>query len=529
MFYSHSIFLCRLLGLAILLSTTFALKADVVTGFTLIDSDADTVLFALQDGDTLDLGILPPDLALRAETDTVGIGSVYLELIGDEDTTARIDNTSPYTVHGDGSGNYFGFRPEMTTYSLSGTPYQYGGGTGAVGTGLTINITFGVADPEPAPIDTGAYLEAGGLVVIEAETTETSGKLTFRSNLDGYTGDGYLEWKYGDYSPGIDWSGGGPHVTYEIKISTPGRYRYQYRTAAIEPNEHNDIWVRFPDNGAVAINALDTLDLTTGWFKVYQNESDNEWTWETKTVDGDAHSVYTDFDSAGTYRLQFAGRSTLFKIDRMVLYNDSVSSSAALDITNPESLREGEEPPVFVCEMPLNPTTGIVNPTKANVSWDPVAEADGYLIQGRRQGDSTWITKKSLNNFKSFNIFIPGESYEWRVAAGCLGGSDTSDFTAIQPFTMPPVLRDQISNVTNLNISSYPNPASNSLTINGIEGTESLEIRDITGRLVHTANITNSDNVTLIDVSDWIDGIYLVRLTDSDQGQIYTHKVQVQH
>lgn len=77
-------------------------------------------------------------------------------------------------------------------------------------------------------------------------------------------------------------------------------------------------------------------------------------------------------------------------------------------------------------------------------------------------------------------------------------------------------------NESNNTTIAYPNPATDVLTIETSAGEGSIELVDLTGRVVKTAVINS--NLTRIDVSDLSNGMYVYRVNGAAQG-----KVQVAH
>ena len=189
------------------------------------------------------------------------------------------------------------------------------------------------------------FIETDGLLVMEVESMAPVDDWSLRDIVSGYTGTGYYEWKHGNNAQSIDASGSGV-LTYAFTISKTGRYRFRFRSAAPDVTEHNDVWVRFRNHEVVAIrNSSEFTINQNAWFKVYQNNSNDNWSWNASTKDNDPHSIFIDVDTPGTYQLQLSGRSTLFKMDRLVLYHADVNQSVATDPNTPESAREGD--PVY--------------------------------------------------------------------------------------------------------------------------------------------------------------------------------------
>lgn len=313
------------------------LHAQTVDALQLINANTDAVIRPLLEGAVIDLAVDGNNLAIRG--DATGVGSLRFVLSGTESLN-RIESAAPYAVHGDASGDYNSWTPALGAYTLTTTPYSGAGASGSAGTAVVRNfsvINTGTPPPPP-PASSGAFVEIGGLVVMEAESQPVVGNWDLNTSVAGYTGDYYIEWKTGDPFTGAI-AAGTDIITYEVLINNPGRYRLQIRSAAPERTEHNDVWIRFPDNGALREKAGVFTSLGTAYVKCYQNVDNDTWTWNSSTVDNNPHNIYTDFPAPGVYRFQFSGRSTKFKIDRIVLYDASNTTTFAVSLSRPESPR----------------------------------------------------------------------------------------------------------------------------------------------------------------------------------------------
>lgn len=501
-----------------------SLNAQAVDDFLLIDAAADVSLGSLADGATIDLASVGSEISIEAVT-SGSVGSVVLQLSGTE-TNNRTESVAPYTLFGDVGTppvDYNSWTPTPGAYTLTATPYTAAGGSGTAGTVRTINFTVTGAGGPPVSAG-GEFLEIGGLVVIEAESEGVYGDWDLNTTVSGFTGSGYIEWKTGNFSTSIDGEGSDP-ITYEILIQNPGRYRFLLRSAAPNSTEHNDVWARFPDNTVFREKSgvfSAPVFGSDSWFKVYQNVSGNTFTYSTKHVDFDPHDIYMDFPTAGVYRFEFSGRSTRFKIDRFVIYNeDSVSFSTASNPATPESPRNV----VITCNPPSNLNTEVLTTTAARLTWDLVAEADGYQFEGRAVGAPNWRQKFTNSDGGVLDVFNPGQSYEWRIRSGCAG--DTSAYSPIQTFTMPTSLEGDGS----VELSSYPmfresagwnvqpNPASVLVTLQGAQAGWTAAVLDLTGRVVVQEVLTEGRQLSLSGLAD---GLYYVRLHNASgeaQGQ----------
>lgn len=216
----------------------------------------------------------------------------------------------------------------------------------------------GSAKCEPGDPDS-FFVEQSGLVVVEAESAAVSGDWLVKTSESGFTGSGYIQWDGDNHfsTPGVD------ILTYRVRIETPGIYRVIWRgriSIGTDNTEHNDAWIRIPDadyfygersdGGGVTYVYPGGIDEQTdvkqehetnwdhpsgqskgGWFKAYLNQT-GVWKWDANTSDHDAHEIFVEFLSPGTYTLEVSGRSYGFAIDRIVLYQ--VSTYTENDATN---------------------------------------------------------------------------------------------------------------------------------------------------------------------------------------------------
>ncbi len=206
--------------------------------------------------------------------------------------------------------------------------------------------------------------EKNGLAVIEIERLDISGTAwEFSTAKSGFSGDNYIEWTGSDNfnNPGAG------IISAKIKINTPGKYRFQWRSRVGEgtnPTEANDSWLKIPDaddffgesngdkvypkgSGKTPIAEGASAD---GWMKVYLNGT-TEWTWRSSTNDNDPHQVFAEFDNAGIYTIQISGRSKHHLIDRIVMYNPSVTEANATNLNQSETLAD--------CQLSTNPFDAI--------------------------------------------------------------------------------------------------------------------------------------------------------------------------
>ncbi len=194
--------------------------------------------------------------------------------------------------------------------------------------------------------DSAIYEEKDGLVAVEFESIKDHNDWIKENTTAGFLGTHYLVWKENQF---LNAPGNGL-LTYKIKISNPGAYRFIWRsriTNGTSGSEHNDSWLRFADassfygkKGESIVYPADTDQSPTpngsskdGWFKIYKSGAADQWKWQSSTSDNDAHDIFVEFDTSGIYTMEVSARSTFHALDRFVLFSENISQSDAIDET----------------------------------------------------------------------------------------------------------------------------------------------------------------------------------------------------
>ena len=157
------------------------------------------------------------------------------------------------------------------------------------------------------------FLEKNGLVVMEVESTPKVSSWVEETKWGGFTGQSYYRWNGPDY---FGQPGNAP-LSYEFEITNAGNYQFRLHNRHNHPlkDQENDCWVRV-DGGP--------------WRKVYSNKGSstiNVWNWESKFDLSPAPHVDANYTlSAGVHILEISARSKNFMIDRMHLFNSSVTN-----------------------------------------------------------------------------------------------------------------------------------------------------------------------------------------------------------
>jgi hypothetical protein len=83
---------------------------------------------------------------------------------------------------------------------------------------------------------------------------------------------------------------------------------------------------------------------------------------------------------------------------------------------------------------------------------------------------------------------------------------------------LPPVSSLSVASVTNNNsFNVYPNPVVNTLNVqNNNNGAFSVKVFDLNGRLI----VSEQQNVTTINTTDWAQGLYQVVVSQNENVQV---------
>ena len=195
-----------------------------------------------------------------------------------------------------------------------------------------------------APAAADVFIEKGGIVAIEAESTKTKlGKWIKKTDVKDYTGESHLEFT------GNKTVSGPPNspLKYKFKINKAGTYQLTLRARKRLETERqdisNDCFVALKgdfDTGGKA--PLKTLQSDT---KMYGGKADS-WAW-TKNLDSD-HKKFPalyKLKAGETYELTISGRSKNFNIDRILLTHEDVDLRKTQNANPAESKTDSFAPP----------------------------------------------------------------------------------------------------------------------------------------------------------------------------------------
>ncbi|WP_068259802.1 DUF5060 domain-containing protein [Rubripirellula obstinata] len=210
---------------------------------------------------------------------------------------------------------------------------------------------------DASPPTPGAYLEAGGLVVMETENTDTVniGLWQEETQISNYTGDGYLQFFGNTYQNGPPNS----PIEYKFRVETPGLYYLHLRSAkenSADPTRNdisNDIYVRVEGDYTAGSGPHDS-HLDNASLSLLQSDTKffggglNTFRWDSGAqLDPGGHAnkrvALYNFKAGEEYTLVVSGRSKFYSIDRIVFRHEDTPVNLAQNLNTPESQRAAGE------------------------------------------------------------------------------------------------------------------------------------------------------------------------------------------
>jgi len=129
-----------------------------------------------------------------------------------------------------------------------------------------------------------------------------------------------------------------------------------------------------------------------------------------------------------------------------------------------------------------------------------------YGLQGFDQGTGSFDTVENATSC-TLSGLTANSPYDVYVRTLCEGGT-ASAWSSVVNFTTS--RSTGIDDVNAANVSLYPNPASSTVTLKGIEGKATVTVVDMNGR--KAGEWTVNEGELTIDVTDMAQGAYFVRI-----------------
>ncbi len=162
------------------------------------------------------------------------------------------------------------------------------------------------------------------------------------------------------------------------------------------------------------------------------------------------------------------------------------------------------------CQTVTGVTVTETTQTTASVSWTSNGSASyevAYGIVGTTTDQCARMTVTT--NSCVITGLEPGVSYVVYVRSVCAEGVVSEEWSTGNNFTTQDEVG--IADVDNASISLYPNPATSTVTLTGIEGEAEVSVVDMNGRQVYSGSV--KEGSLSIDVSGLSQGAYFVRVT----------------
>ena len=171
------------------------------------------------------------------------------------------------------------------------------------------------------------------------------------------------------------------------------------------------------------------------------------------------------------------------------------------------------------CPIPTGVAVNNVTTNAATVTWSGTAAS--YVLEygpvGFPEGEGTMV-----NNITGTSYTLTGlnssYSYDVYVMANC-DGQNSSNWSEPVTFTT----QVGIDGVDGVNVTLYPNPASQSttVTLSGVSGEVTITIVDMNGRTVRTEQMScEGDCVKTMEVSGLAQGAYFVRVNGDNVNMV---------
>jgi cyclophilin family peptidyl-prolyl cis-trans isomerase len=197
--------------------------------------------------------------------------------------------------------------------------------------------------------------------------------------------------------------------------------------------------------------------------------------------------------------------------------NDNPLSKIEMFITYIGSNDTVPNPPTLT--LPANNAINVDTMSQVQLKW--AAVSDGIIYRVELSTDSTFATITNTLNTGNLLYVTPSvlpsnTKYFWRVRTNNGGHfsvySPVSRFTTTSPNAGVGIKKQTINSTLPL---IYPNPSSGKFTFTDIEKGSTIEVFDISGKLIYET--TTKESATFIDLEGKEKGVYTYRVTNVKQ------------
>ena len=213
--------------------------------------------------------------------------------------------------------------------------------------------------------------------------------------------------------------------------------------------------------------------------------------------------------SAGTYTITFTAADAV----------NSVTTTAEVTVATPPSIANLTAPANGATEIGLLPS----------FNWNNIANADSYVIEIATDVDFNNIINTAnlgASNYNQPNTLLEETVYFWRISAENECGSSLS---AVNNFTTED-MTSGLNDLDGIAVQIAPNPTTGLVNVQfgqALTGNVTLEVYGLNGQLMQSSVARNSATNATLNLANYADGVYLVKLkTDND---VLVRRIAVQN
>ncbi len=433
------------------------------------------------------VGTLNPTTSIDRTTITIKVND-KLDFMAQ--ATDAENNPLTYAWDLDGNGSYeTSGQNVQKTFTATGTI----NGSVRVSDGIS-TPTMRAIQIKVNPLTPSAFLEAGGLVSMEAENMSASDPRTDPGNLSWttassqatFSGAGYIQTANSGSANG-DWVNAA-ETSYEVKFATTGNYTVWIRRYSPD-DASNSVFLGMSGTGLASYDNVATVG-AWGWYKFT--------------------GAFT-VNASGNKTIQLRRREDGYLVDKIVLSTDASYDPSVLNsgLGPVESLLENSNtPPVVTISAPTAGSSFTIDSTIAVTA--NATDNDGIEFVDFYVGSELIGTASTLPYTINWTPPAVGTYIISAFAQDSKGASSTSASITI-------LIKSNTSlntNSTEANvISVYPNPCANKLFVHGVTN-GSMEIYNNTGSRIKFVNITNVESS--VNLSDLHTGFYVIKINNQN-------------
>ena len=263
----------------------------------------------------------------------------------------------------------------------------------------------------PISSGTGAFMESGGAVTMEAESglvVQRAASWILRSDLSGFAGGGFLRAEPNvNVNQGSGYVGVSPEVQFPVRFTTPGTY-YVWIRGYGETDVDDSIHVGLDGNAVVTGEMISMFPLAPP-----------VWAWSNSAMDNVRRATLV-IPSAGVHTINAWMREDGFRFDKILLTTDSNLTPTGNGPA--ESPRDNSPASLNVSPVSLSfsASAGASNPASQNLS---IINQGGGTMTWTASSNQSWLLVSPASG--SGSSAVPVSVNIAGLAAGTYSGAIT--------------------------------------------------------------------------------------------------------